>query len=154
VGLRLERIVPEKSVAQKLLVRPGSKLALVNAARDATPLLGALPPGAEVTSDPASADSVLLFVANRAELEREWPAVSTAVSSSAALWVAYPKKTGSIATDLSRDSGWEPVVAAGFDAVSLVAIDGTWSAIRFRRDPQLRAERAARGRPGPGHSGG
>jgi hypothetical protein len=154
VGLRLERIVPEKSTAQKLLIRPGSRFALVNAPGHVTDVIGELPSGAVSGTDPSTADTVLLFAANRAELAREWPAVSASISPSASLWIAYPKKSGSIQTDLSRDHGWEPIVADGFDTVSLVAIDGIWSALRFRRDPKLRAERAARGRPRPGQSVG
>ena len=143
--------MPEKSVAQKLLVRPGSSLALVNAPADAARLIGDLPSGVDAGVDPASADTIVLFAGNRVELAREWPAVARSISPSASLWIAYPKKGGTIETDLGRDHGWEPVVADGFDTVSLVAIDSTWSALRFRRDPRLRAERAARGRPGPGH---
>ena len=61
------------------------------------------------------------------------------------LWVAYPKKTSALASDLDRDHGWEPMTAAGFDPVSQVAIDDTWSALRWKRDPALREARAARG---------
>jgi len=51
-------------------------------------------------------------------------------------------------TDISRDVGWEILRGAGFDPVSQVAIDDTWSALRFRRDPALRAARAERGAKG------
>lgn len=49
-----------------------------------------------------------------------------------ALWFAYPKKTGAIRTDITRDRGWEAVEAAGLLPVSQVALDDTWSALRFR----------------------
>jgi hypothetical protein len=48
------------------------------------------------------------------------------------LWFAYPKKTGAIRTDITRDHGWEPLREAGLVAVTQVAIDDTWSALRFR----------------------
>jgi hypothetical protein len=38
------------------------------------------------------------------------------------------------APDLSRDRGWDAVRGAGWQAVSLVAIDPTWSALRFEND--------------------
>jgi hypothetical protein len=48
------------------------------------------------------------------------------------LWFAYPKKTGSIPTDITRDRGWEPMAAHDLLPVTQVAIDDTWSALRFR----------------------
>jgi hypothetical protein len=49
-----------------------------------------------------------------------------------ALWIAYPKKTPGMKTDLSRDVGWEDVERASLSAVTQVAVDETWSALRFR----------------------
>jgi hypothetical protein len=54
------------------------------------------------------------------------------------LWLLYPKTSGRIATDITRDHGWEPVHAAGFLPVAQVAVDGDWSALRFRRREEIR----------------
>lgn len=54
------------------------------------------------------------------------------------LWLCYPKKSGRIATDITRDVGWEPVHAAGFLGVAQVAVDADWSALRFRRREEIR----------------
>jgi hypothetical protein len=48
------------------------------------------------------------------------------------LWLLYPKRSGRIATDITRDRGWGPVEAAGFLGVTQVAVDADWSALRFR----------------------
>ncbi len=48
-------------------------------------------------------------------------------------WAAYPKKTSGIDTDITRDHGWEALNAAGLRPVRQIAIDDTWSALRFRR---------------------
>jgi len=103
-----------------------------------------------LTARPADADVVLLFVRNRDELAREWPAIAGSVRDSAVVWVSYPKKSGAMTTDLSRDVGWEPVGDTGFEGVSQVAVDETWSALRFKRGAGLRAAREARGAFGPG----
>ena len=55
-----------------------------------------------------------------------------AVKSNGLLWVTYPKKSGKIKTDISRDMGWEAMTQAGWDAVTLVSVDDTWSALRLR----------------------
>jgi hypothetical protein len=54
------------------------------------------------------------------------------------LWLLYPKRTGRIATDITRDIGWEPVLAAGFLGVAQVAVDADWSALRFRLRGEIR----------------
>jgi hypothetical protein len=54
------------------------------------------------------------------------------------LWLCYPKKTGRIPTDITRDIGWEPLHAAGFLGVAQVAVDTDWSALRFRRRGEIR----------------
>ena len=141
----------ERTLAQKLAIKPGYRVALLNAPRSVAALTSELSTEGTTAVEPSDADAVLLFVTNRSELARFWPTVGSSVRSDAPLWIVYPKRASEIPTDLSRDHGWEPVIDAGLDAVSQISLDGTWSAIRFRRDPALRAERAARGRPGPGH---
>ncbi len=54
------------------------------------------------------------------------------------LWLLYPKTSGRIATDITRDRGWEPVHDAGFLPVAQVAVDGDWWALRFRRREEIR----------------
>ena len=54
------------------------------------------------------------------------------------LWLCYPKRSGRIPTDITRDIGWEPVHDAGFLGVAQVAVDSDWSALRFRRREEIR----------------
>ena len=54
------------------------------------------------------------------------------------LWLLYPKASGAIRTDITRDRGWEPVHDAGFLPVAQVAVDADWSALRFRRRGEIR----------------
>ncbi len=42
------------------------------------------------------------------------------------------KKSAKMKTDLTRDVGWETVAKAGWQAVSQISVDDTWSALRFR----------------------
>jgi hypothetical protein len=77
-------------------------------------------------------DIVQLFVRNKSELSKLGPSALTSLAENGLLWICYPKKTGSIKTDLTRDYGWDVITSAGFQVVSLVAIDDTWSALRFK----------------------
>ncbi len=55
-----------------------------------------------------------------------------ALRDGAVFWICYPKKSSGIKTDLSRDDGWKSVFDAGFGPVTQVAVDETWSALRFK----------------------
>ena len=79
-----------------------------------------------------AADCVIAFVRSKADVKAMAPSVLRAVIDDGLLWFAYPKKSGPLAADLSRDSGWEPVFDSGFDAVAQVSIDDTWTGFRFR----------------------
>ena len=50
----------------------------------------------------------------------------------ALVWISYPKKTSRTNSNLSRDIVREAMSCAGWRAVSIVAIDEVWSALRFR----------------------
>jgi hypothetical protein len=54
------------------------------------------------------------------------------------LWLAYPKKSGPSRTDIRRDHGFEPLLARDFLPVAQVALDDTWSALRFRRRGEIK----------------
>lgn len=134
----------ERTVAQKLLIREGQVVALLDPPDGGADVLGTLPAGVRVV-EAAPADVVILVARDKASLEARWPTVADAVGPATILWLCYPKRGHGIATDLTRDQGWAPVRASGFDPVTQVAIDETWSALRWCRDPALRAAREARG---------
>jgi hypothetical protein len=138
--------VASRTIAEKLLIRPGHRIAAVNPPDDYIALVGGLPAGVLLAAGPGpDTDLVHLFVRDQAELAETWPAIAPVVPPEAILWISYPKRGPGVTTDLTRDQGWRPVREAGFDPVSQVAIDERWSALRWRRDPALRAAREARG---------
>jgi Bacteriocin-protection, YdeI or OmpD-Associated len=144
--------MPDKSVAQKLLLKPNQRAFAVNAPRGLAALLGDLPSGAKlVKAASPAADLVLLFARDRAELGVHAPAALAAVGEATLFWIAYPKKTSAVATDLSRDEGWEAIHAGGYEGVAIAAVDETWSAMRFRPKGAAvtRADRIAAGKAKP-----
>jgi hypothetical protein len=57
----------------------------------------------------------------------------------AVVWVAYPKGTSRrYQTELSRDCGWAPLGALGYEPVRIVSIDDDRSALRFRKAEFIR----------------
>jgi predicted transport protein len=60
------------------------------------------------------------------------PAALQAAKPDGLLCFSYPKKTSGLETDLTRDQGWQVISEASYRPVRQVAIDDTWSAVRFR----------------------
>ena len=113
------------SIASKLQLRAGETVRLVNA-----------PEGLDLGLPGASgeADALLVFVRDRAELERHEQAALDHAADDRLTWIAYPK-AGRLETDLNRDILWELLDGKGVRPVRQVALDDTWSALRFRPAP-------------------
>ena len=123
-------------LARKLGLKPGGRLALVGAPEGFEALLEPLPEGARVerldaAPGPAPLDLVLLFAPDLAALGRQLAPLARALDRRGAFWVAWPKKSAGVPTDL----GFAPVQRAGLD-LGLVdnkvcAVDEVWSGLRF-----------------------
>lgn len=83
------------------------------------------------TTNSGDADVVLLFVRDRADVEGLAGAAVDLALREGLSWIAYPK-AGQLGTDLNRDVLWELLGSRGVRPVRNVAIDDTWSALRFR----------------------
>src|SRR5215475_5435284 len=120
-------------LARKLGIKPGMKVLLRGVPAHLLPLLGNLPDGAKLLkTSKGEADLVIAFVRSGAEVKRMTPSALSALGENGLLWFAYPKKSGRLQSDLSRDKGWEPLFEAGFDSVAQISIDETWTGFRFR----------------------
>jgi hypothetical protein len=111
----------------KLQIKPGQTVAAVGMPDGVPPLAHDANPAAE----PGDADAVVAFVRNKAELETGADAAIAAARLDRLAWIAYPK-AGKLGTDLNRDVLAALVIARGLRPVRQVAIDETWSALRFR----------------------
>jgi energy-coupling factor transporter ATP-binding protein EcfA2 len=89
-------------------------------------------------------DWILLFARDRTALESSIGAAAAALEDPGVLWIAFPKGSSKIQTDLTRDAGWESVAAADLMWLGLVSIDGTWSAFSLRHYRSGEARQAFR----------
>jgi hypothetical protein len=127
--------VPPSAVAKKLLIKPGQRMGVVNAPPGWADTLWPLPDGATIVDGAAGdLDFLLCFAANAADLD---PVAFGRVKPDGLLWVAYKKGGTKAGTDLNRDILWAAVGEHGLVGVSLVALDDTWSALRFRRADRI-----------------
>lgn len=87
----------------------------------------------------AKADFVLAFATEKSQLDAFALDFSQKTEGDPILWVAYPKSSSKrFRSDFNRDAGWEVFGAQGFEPVRQIALDGEWSALRFRRVDYIR----------------
>ena len=116
---------------QKLGIKPASRLLLLGAPEDFDETFGALPEGVTVrTAARGTADVVLLFTKQRALLEARIDALGAAIFPDGAIWVAWPKKTSKVPTDMTEDVVREVCLSRGLVDNKVCAIDDTWSGLR------------------------
>jgi hypothetical protein len=125
--------VSDSSLAKKLQIKSGFRVTILNAPQEYQQLLGELPSGAQlVTRVEPPLDFAQVFVKTNQELEAQVPAILKALKKDGLFWVSYPKGGSKIKTDLNRDILWESMGRFRMVGVSLISIDGAWSAMRFR----------------------
>ncbi len=131
------------TVAEKLGIAPGSKVLALAAPKDALEVLADLPKGAQVsTSGRGPFKVILAFPIERRDVEGLFRTARVALDPDGALWMAYPKKGGTVRTDLSRDYGWDVLEARGWSVTNEVTLNDTWSVLRFTHDPAAQTKRA------------
>jgi hypothetical protein len=119
-------------LVSKLGIKPDARLGLIGAPADFERALGALPPGVAIRRRATgSLDVIVAFCVQRAELEQRLPRLRAALTPAGGLWIAWPKRTSGVATDLSDGVVREVGLAAGLVDNKVCAIDATWSGLRF-----------------------
>jgi hypothetical protein len=124
-------------LAKKLLLKAGYRYFILNAPPGYEKIPGSIPENAKQEKKlEGDFDLVLLFVLNRKELNQYWDRVRKVMKQHGSIWVAYPKKSSAINSDLTMMDGWEITGNTGWDGVSLISLDNNWSAARFRYKPE------------------
>jgi len=117
---------------RKLGIKEGASLALIEAPKGFDSTLGELPGGVAVRRAPrGQLDVIIAFFAERAKLERRLPALRSALAPAGGLWVAWPKRSSGVATDLTEGIVRELGLSTGLVDNKVCAIDHTWSGLRF-----------------------
>lgn len=116
-----------KTVAQKLLLKPGTSVWLSHP--DRVNLIEPLPEDVQLAPELEEASVGLVFTDDEASLRAILDAQKERLAQPNILWVAYPK-ANRIA--INRDSLWPILTEYGMRPNGQVAIDDVWSALRFR----------------------
>src|SRR6185436_16445636 len=135
------------TISQKLKIQGGDTLLTVNEPSEFQKGLNGLPRGVKVVESGKDYNQVHWFVLNRAQMEKQMSKIMKLLKEGVTVWVYYPKGTSKIQTDLTRDKGWDCLLAEGdkLTWISLISFDDTWSVFGFR--PKTEADRKKEAKP-------
>lgn len=136
----MEVLAPSQSVLEKLQLKDEKNLLIqgipsnvekqfvkISFAKNVTPLLKI-----------RKIDFALVFAISHKQLNDILREIVPALHDDAKLWIAYPKVSSKIVSDLSRDCNWKCIAQLGFESVRLVTLDSIWSAMRFKKADHLK----------------
>jgi hypothetical protein len=119
-------------LVRKLGIKPGARLALLHAPDGFDGVLGELPEGVALRRRlRGPSDVIVSFHVDQIELQRRLPALRAALSHDGGLWLAWPKRSSGVATDLGEGEVRRLGLDAGLVDNKVCAIDATWSGLRF-----------------------
>ena len=135
------------SISDKLKIRENNVLLTVNAPPEFKKGLRGIPTGVKITDHGKTYDQVHWFLYNRAQLEKGMSKVMKLLKPGIIVWAYYPKGTSKLKSDLTRDKGWDCLLAEGDKLawISLISFDETWSVFGFR--PKTDEDRKKEARP-------
>lgn len=122
----------ETPLARKLGIKPGMLVGILNEPAEFRSALAPIPPGVTLIAQPdAGCDVIVVFGANAAHLRTGFEQALRLVRAETALWVAWPKKSSGMDSDLSFREVQSLGLESGLVDNKVCAIDEQWSGLRF-----------------------
>ena len=106
---------------QKLGIKDGMAVRLVNAP-DGFGLPGVTPRGTDV---------IVLFTTSYADLAKRVPTLGKAIHPNGSLWVAWPKKSSGVPTDVTENDIRDVALPLGLVDNKVCAVTDVWSGLRL-----------------------
>src|SRR5215217_5186389 len=79
-------------------------------------------------------DFALVFAVSENQLNSILSDIMPALKEDSKLWVAYPKLTSKITTDLNREGSWSKLADAEYESNEQVSLDHVWHAVSFKKN--------------------
>lgn len=119
-------------LSQKLGIKPGFTVSIVNAPEGFMETLGAeINKARLVRGIEDNADIIHVFAKSKADLESAFPHLKQSLGKQNALWASWPKGNSGIETDLKENAVREIGLKNGLVDVKFCAIDDAWSGLKF-----------------------
>ena len=119
-------------LAKKLGIKEDFRLLFVNAPDSFQKELGELPPGVEIaTRGNKPFNVIILFVDSEQTLKKEFAKLAGKIVRNGMIWVAWPKKSSGVPSDLTFDNVQQIGLRAGLVDVKICAVNEIWSGLKF-----------------------
>ena len=126
-------------LSQKLGIKPGSRIRLLDEPAGHRKLLSPLPDGVEFVSRLSkTTDLVHIFCTSKVQLAKALRAIRQSMRADAQVWVSWPKKAARVATDLTEDVVRTVALPLGLVDVKVCAVDDVWSGLKLVVRKELR----------------
>jgi Protein of unknown function (DUF3052) len=125
---------------RKLGIKPGQRVALLDAPEEVRRELGAVPGAAIVDALDGGEpfDVIVTFLRWRDGFETALPALRQHMTPACGLWVAWPKRAAKVPTDMTEHVVREVALPTGLVDNKVCAIDDVWSGLRLVIRRELR----------------
>ena len=117
---------------KKLGIKDGFRVALLDAPADVkAELADSLAKCRLLKLVSRDLDFVFLFAKSRIGLERDLPATAQALAPAGMLWIAWPKKSSGVVTDLDENVVRDTGLGVGLVDIKVCAVTDVWSGLKF-----------------------
>lgn len=121
-------------LAKKLGIKPASRLLVINTPEQFWSWVEPLPDDVEIIENTAApSDVMILFATRLKEIEQWLPELEIFVAKGNRLWIAYPKKSAKVSTNLSFDVVQCEGLLLGLVDVKICVLNEVWSGVCFMR---------------------
>lgn len=125
-------------LAKKLGIKPGARVALIDAPPEIRDWLAPLPDDVTFGRANAKSDFVHVFALRRAILERHLATLRKTLHDDATVWVSWPKKAAKVETDITEDTIRGVALPLGYVDVKVCAVSDVWSGLKLVVRKELR----------------
>lgn len=79
----------------------------------------------------------LVFAVNQNQLSNILGEIFPALQDESKLWIAFPKRTSKIVSDLNRDCSWQVLNYNDFESDTEITLDHVWTAMLFQKQSDV-----------------
>jgi hypothetical protein len=121
-----------KQTWEKLGIRQGQAVVVIDAPSAYAKLIGGLPTGAKSSARVvAGADMVHLFATDTKALARHLKSLLETIAQDGTIWVSWPRKSSGVKTDITENVIREVALPLGLVDVKVCAVNETWSGLKL-----------------------
>ena len=122
----------KRPLVQKLGLKPGQRIIILNPPPDYNTTLGDLPDDVVISKTLSGPlDFIHYFTKERVDLEQQFPRLKQALAPAGMLWISWPKQASKVKTDVNENVVRDIGLSNGLVDVKVSAIDETWSGLKF-----------------------